>query len=329
MEVKYREAVDFFSKLPPSRRFPGAHPAYVVADARRDPSLEPFFFIFENGKERFYLAALKGRVPDSNYFDLQSVYGYGGPIISEAGPEFIKAAWAVYGKYCRENSILAEFVRFHPLMENWATYPGQIIDDREVVWIDLAQSDFFPSYDKRVRTAVRKAQSSDLRVEWTNLNSTDFPQLYTESMQAMGAAASYYFPAEYFQALGSWPQARLALCRQAEEIVAGAIFLIESELLEYHLAASRPAGKKNGAANLILHEAALLGRELSLKKLHLGGGTDSRPDNPLLFFKSGFSAERARFKIGSQVYDRAAYDQLRASHEKRHGPPSKRILFYR
>ena len=93
-------------------------------------------------------------------------------------------------------------------------------------------------------------------------------------------------------------------------LAAAALLLDGAGVREYHLAAASEAGKRQGAASLLLHEAAMGARDSGCAELYLGGGTDASEDNPLLFFKSGFSRKRLAYRTGSAVFDAAAYAQL-------------------
>ena len=86
---------------------------------------------------------------------MQSAYGYGGPVASTTDPAFLQSASAVWKDWCQEKKVLVEFIRFHPLLENWRFFSGDIFDDRMTVWIDLAVPGLMAQYTTRVRTAVR------------------------------------------------------------------------------------------------------------------------------------------------------------------------------
>src|SRR5690606_4634354 len=62
------------------------------------------------------------------YFDLVSPYGYGGPIITEyklgCKSELLKGFENDFKKYCSDNKIVSEFVRFHPIICNAIDFKG-------------------------------------------------------------------------------------------------------------------------------------------------------------------------------------------------------------
>ncbi|MHB1101071.1 MAG: GNAT family N-acetyltransferase, partial [Burkholderiales bacterium] len=218
-----------------------------------------------------------------------------------------------------------------PLLDNSRFFSGKVLSDREIVWVDLSEKDLLSTYSTRARTTIRKAQKNDLKVEWWKPGDFAhmFSRFYLDHMQSLNADSYYYFPESYFRQLASWNQAQLAVCTMNGEILAAAIFLCGPHHMEYHLSTSTGLGRQLGATNLIIHEAALQGRQLGCSMLNLGGGTDAAPDNPLFFFKSGFSSKRATFSVGKRVHLPEQYELMKAEWEKTHGRPATRILFYR
>ena len=331
MLADFNTALKVFHLLPDEQKSPYLHPYYVITDALRDRDLEPVFFIYKDGGEIFYYAFHMGKISGTHFYDIQSPYAYGGPLSSTRDASFLFRAWHAYISWCRVNNIMAEFVRFHPRLENWRNYPGEIQDMRETVWIDLQQEDLFSSYSNRVRTAIRKAQKNELLVEWVNTEHSYriFNDLYTRAMDCLQADHFYYFPWSYFQNLREGQQSYLAICRKHEEVLAAALFLKEAHIMEYHLSASNLNGKKYSASNLLLNQAAIMAREIGCRVLHLGGGTDNQADNPLLFFKSGFSPKRAFFRIGKIVHAPEQYMKMQENWQDTYGQCNEKTLFYR
>lgn len=332
MICNYLEAENIFESafrslgLPPS-----FHPYYIAADSRRDKKFEPVYFVYENNGKTFYHGFLVGSVPGTKYKDIQSPYGYGGPISTSKDVAFLSKAWAEYFNWCAENNVLAEFIRFHPLAENWACFKGELVLDRKTVWMDLSTPDLFDSYDVRARTAIRKALKEGLSVEWAEgpSQAASFKVLYCEAMARINADASYYFNEEYFERILKWDRSMLATCKRNGEIVAMAVFLAGDRIMEYHLSASAEAGRKYSATNLIIHEAASRAQRDGFIKLHLGGGTNSDSANSLLFFKSGFSKQQADFKLGKCVHNGEGYESLREEWLRVRGSIPEKFLFYR
>ncbi|MGE4554435.1 MAG: GNAT family N-acetyltransferase [Desulfovibrionaceae bacterium] len=323
-----------YEALPETLRAPGLHPAYILADARREPAAEPVFFAHREAGECWWHGFHLHAVPGTDWFDVQSAYGYGGPVSTSPDPDFLAGADRAWSDWCRERNVLAEFVRFHPLLENWRAFGGQVLPDRPTVWMDLTQADILASFETRARTAVRKARKNGAAVRWVDRPAgtpelAAFAGLYRADMARLGADPMYFFRDDYFQGLCAWEGVRLAVCEAGGDLLAAALFLADGRILEYHLSAADEAGRRLGAVNLVLHEAALRGRELGLEAFHLGGGFDAAPDNPLLFFKAGFSRQRAEFRIGKRIHRPGDYAALKARWEAQRGVTASKILFYR
>ncbi len=325
------EADRVFARLDPALRIPTVSPAYLLIDGERDPELQPVFWLYQEADAVFYYGFHLAGIAGTEFRDVQAPYPYGGPICNTRDAAFLRRAWQGYTEWCREHNVVVEFVRFHPLLQNWDIYDGEVIADRATVWIDLAIPDLLASYETRARTAVRKALKNGLSIEWRNGGdgAALFSGLYRDAMHELAADDFYLFSETYFRRLLEWKQARLAVCLGEGEPVAAAIFLVGPEIAEYHLSAANAEGKRLGATNLLLHTAAQAAQAEGCGKLYLGGGTDARPDNPLLFFKSGFSAARAEFRIGKHVHSKDAYHFLQERFAEAYSAHPGRVLFYR
>jgi hypothetical protein len=331
MQISYERALEAFGRLEGPCQLPTISPTYVQIDAERSEDLDPFFWLYEEGEKLVYQGGHVASIPGTQYRDIQTPYQYGGCVSNNHDPAFLLRAWQAYTSWCAENAIALEFVRFHPLLRNWDVYPGEAVFNRMTVWIDLNRSDLMASYQTRVRTAVRKAIKSGLRVEWRSgpESAEWFREFYHTVMREIGAKQFYFFPQSYFRRLLEWKQARLAVCIRDNEPVAAAIFLVGSEIVEYLLSASSQAGKRLGGTNLLLHVAAQTTQSEGCRALYLGGGADNQPDNPLLFFKAGFSVERAEFKIGKHVHSNEGYISLKEQFSEAYEARPGRVLFYR
>ena len=52
-------------------------------------------------------------IPQS-YYDIETVYGYSGPLATNNNPEFLERAWKSFSVWCANEHVVAEFIRFHP-----------------------------------------------------------------------------------------------------------------------------------------------------------------------------------------------------------------------
>ena len=197
MEIDLVRAIDTFLEFQPELQAPTLHPAFLVADSKRNEDLIPVFWLYEEKENqfRFYHAFHLSQISDTDYYDIRSAYGYGGPLANTNDAAFLSRAWKFYTQWCAEKKVVAEFVRFHPLLENWKYYQGAVWPERQTVWIDLLNQDRMNLYDKRVRTSIRKAINQGLKITW--LSGSDalsiFPNFYRTAMQDIITNDFYFF----------------------------------------------------------------------------------------------------------------------------------------
>lgn len=310
-------------------------PRYVAADAARDALLQPVYLCFEEQGELWmhslHLAAIAG----TDWKDASSPYGYGGPVASCDDAAFLAAAWVAYCEWMERQRVVVEYVRFHPVLGNERNYGGDVSDNRPVVWMDLARQDVTADYAKRLRHSLKKAEDAGLVYREFPLASHagQFGAFYRDCMAGIGTDPFFLFGDRYFQGLATSGLARLGLCLRGENAdgpwLSACLFLDGPGVREYHLAATGPEGRAAGASAFALHHAALAARASGIQRLYLGGGSDVHADNPLLFFKSAYSALRLCYRTGGNVFDRKAYDELKLLFPAAWAAHPERPIFYR
>ena len=333
MEVSLTDAAIAFEKMNHRLQLPACFdPVYLLIDAKRDSALCPTFFVYEEQGELFYHGFHLAQVPNTIFFDIQSPYGYGGPISTSKDQEFLKRAWQEYGIFCKKSNVIAEFIRFHPLLQNWQYYQGEAIVNRETVYVNLEAEDLIATYaENRVRTAVRKGAKNGVQV---SLSSREFfldhfKELYRDSMQRMQTSDFYLFNDEYIDNLCSWEKSFLVVAKYEERVLTVLLGLINGEILELHLFGSSVESNKLCATNLIYHEAFLMAKEKGCCIAHFGGGNSNDEQDPLFFFKLGFSKKTAEYRIGKFIHKPEIYKNMAESWERKMGRKVTRILFYR
>jgi len=240
--------------------------------------------------------------------DIQTPYGYGGPIVHGPDPGALERFRLSFADWCRERRVVAEFVRFHPLLDTQAGLE-RLMEVREVnttVWcrLDGSSEERLMSLSGSARRGVRKARTAGLRfsVETSDRAYGRFAELYRETMARRRAAPYYLFGDDYFasfrELLG---ESQALLCVwQADTIVAAALFMRSAELVHYHLGGSDAGALRLRPNNLLFFEAMEWGHAAGARALHLGGGYGS--DDDLFRFKAGFSPLRAHFCTGRAVH---------------------------
>lgn len=329
-ELTLTEAVGVFEAMPAEWHLASLHPAMVEVDAKRDLSLRPVHWCFRDGERcllhSFHLGENRGFVMK----DIQSAYGYGGPLSNTDDAPFLAAADLALKQWARDHAVVAEFLRFHPLVPHARWYAGDVAHNRDTVHIDLA-GDLFERYPTRRRTDIRRFLEGGVRVEKVPpaVMQGSFPGLYRENMDRIGAASSYYFPEGYFDALFRFGGAENWLAYAGDRAIAGAVVLVSARarIAEYHLGAKTDGSDRQRATIGLLHVAASFYQSMQFRYFYLGGGRSVATDDSLLFFKKGFSPLTGRFQTGSRVYDAGRYAELKGMFPDK--AATGRVLFYK
>lgn len=253
------------------------------------------------------------------YFDFETAYGYGGPIVNTQDQSWITKVIVAMNTYFRENNYICGFVRFHPVLDNaiYCKEEIKVIYDRETVLMNVDESEdeiWNTQIISKNRNMIRKAEKNGLRyvAEYNFESLNEFIKLYEETMKRLNADSFYFFEKEYYlkyiERLNN--QAFLGTIRKDEKLISSALFMYSENYGHYHLAGSNYEFSNLGANNYLLWNAALEMKKLGVKYFHLGGGYDCNPENSLLKFKKAFNKNTKCFAIGKFIFNKDVYDQV-------------------
>ena len=274
------------------------------------------------------------RIAES-WYDIETVYGYSGPLATSADPDFLHRAWDAFLAWCVERRIVAEFVRFHPVVDTTRYFDSRarVARQRETVVLDIAATEeaLWASYPSRQRNMVRKARNRGLVGRQADLASEleVFKDFYGRTVARLGVDRYYAFSDAYFSTLigGLGDHIRLFEVRDGDRVAAAALFLVRGDQMSYHLAGSDACYRRDAPNNLLLHTAALWGLRHGCRWLHLGGGVSTASDDPLLRFKTSISRRRVPFYIGTRIHRPEAYEALCAQWLAQHHLTEKPSYF--
>lgn len=285
---------------------------------------EPMLFFYDDGSVRGINVVMKrdiannphfqGRLERDRYFDFATPYGYGGWLIEGNNTDKL---FHNYLDWLKQNQIISEFVRFHPLAKNHEqcrNYYG-IARLGEVVHMDLSSPEVVRSnLTSENRNRIRKAEKNDICVYHDNLPATydQFRTIYNGTMDRDNAAPYYYFsPAFYQSLLKELPQnSQVFWAEKDGMIIAASIMIYANGRMSYHLSGSLEEYNHLAPGNLIMYTAALWGCENGYRTLLLGGGVGSRDDKLLRFKKTFYKGARNHFFIGKKIIDPEEYSNL-------------------
>ena len=262
------------------------------------------------------------KLPDEvQYFDIVTPYGYGGPVIhwTNDKEKLIQAYMDDFGRYTEKEHIIAEFVRFHPILGNGVDFKEvyKSIFDRKTVGTNLTYDDVIAKeFSKHKRKDIRKAlKNPEIRYEVTENPSTlqDFLKIYYSTMDRDKADDYYYFKPDYFQAMlekfrGHITAGRVFL---GDQLIAMGVYFRYGKYLHAHLSGTLSEYLDYSPANILKYALAVYGHENGYEVIHYGGGTSRSPENGVYKFKKEFGKNTEfDFYIAKKVWNEEIYKQI-------------------
>lgn len=286
---------------------------------------DPLLFFYEDEKTRGVNVVMKRDVANDphfadklepgKYYDFATPYGYGGWIIE--GNEY-EALFDSYEDWCRQNEIICEFVRFHPVLENhkYSNQRYEVIPLGNTVALDLSSLEvIWANITSKNRNVIRKAEKNGVVIHMDSSKEKyeTFRSIYNGTMDKDEAESYYYFGSEFYDSVRE-DLSGVANVFYAEldgKVIAASIMLAVNGRLNYHLSGSIREFSSLAPTNLLLYEAAKWGSENGCKTFHLGGGVGSGEDS-LFKFKRAFYRQEdlPRFHIGRKIINQEKYNEL-------------------
>ena len=236
---------------------------------------------------------------DEELYDVESVYGYSGPLTNSSDPAFLTRAVNAYKKYCVSKKIVCEFIRLHPLAnwENFSSHFDLYTLDRNVVIKELPHDgELISSYPKNTRSIIRSARKN-LTVSTSPEYLDFFLWAYYDTMRKNGASEFYFYDSLYFNRLINIANVTLITVLDNEEPVCGGFFMAGKECGHYHLSANTDASYKINGNYALLDAAFMHFMRIGINKVLLGGGRTNDPFDSLFKFKCKFSKVTRPFFI--------------------------------
>lgn len=268
---------------------------------------ELFDFVFQQAEHKIIFRSIKRKITqvagiaiEEELYDLETPYGYGGPLTNCYDSAFLTAAFLAYKSECIKQNIVCEFIRFHPF--NQLTQHDQYFDffcqERQVVIVDLTltQPERWSKYSKTTRNIIRKTQKVLSRHQADDAMD-DFLSLYQQTMDKNKAADFYYFDRDYFNQLSEISGVELLTVKLADEHVSMGFFMQTGELAHYHLSANNSELLRENGNYALLDFAFERAQQNGCKFMMLGGGRTSASDDCLFKFKTKFSDHIKPFYI--------------------------------
>jgi lipid II:glycine glycyltransferase (peptidoglycan interpeptide bridge formation enzyme) len=301
-------------------------PGYHALAGQRETG-EAQLFVYTHGRHTLALPLVIRRIDaDSPWHDATSVYGYAGPLASQADTpaEVVAGFQQALAEALTARKVVAVFSRLHPLMRqrDLLSGLGELCSQGETVSIDLTAplETQRANYSATVKTKLNRLRRNGFsaNVDGEKRHLDEFIAIYHETMRRVGAAPAYFFAREYFtglaEALGETLELLLVKGPDGRVVSAG-LFTRCDGIVQYHLGGTRTEALPHSPMALLLDAARLRAQEHGARVLHLGGGVGARADS-LFEFKAKLSPERNQFATWRWILNEAVYEKLAADHAR-------------
>lgn len=297
------------------------------------------YFLFQE-HDTFYLEIFyKNKInikSYTEYYDIETPYGYGGPFTNSNDEFFIKRAQKKLEDWCKSQNILCKLTRFNPFLPSLK----KIISLNQNVYRIKKLGIFkintknikIENYDQKTRNMIRKNLKNGTEFMIVNNNTYNFKQLrvftenYISSMKNKKVDKFYYFNDDYYNKLEHIIKANkgfLINAYKSNVCVGGAIFLYNNSNSYYHLSYQKNVP---GIMNSIIFVATKYLYKLNKKLLLLGGGNLNSEDDNLLKFKLKMSNSYDYFYLETKIFNSKVYSEIL---EKLNFKQKNKLFFYR
>ncbi|WP_416665979.1 GNAT family N-acetyltransferase [Egbenema bharatensis] len=319
-------------------------PAYVALEAQRMQAIAKAVLI-QQGEKQLFLPYLLRRCDDifqddlqaSEIFDLVSPYGYPGFLFNAAAtesPEFIQLAIDHLMQTLKAEGVCSVVLRSHPILNQQfnSTDHSQFCSiQTETVAVDLSltEVEIWQQTRSEHRNKINKCKRAGLVasvVPWRDHLDT-FIDIYTETMNRVGASSAYYFTGDYFLQFAEVLQEKLHLCivELDRQVVCAGLFTECCGIVQYHLGGTRQAFLKQSPSTLMFDYVRYWAKDRGNQVFHLGGGVGGANDS-LHHFKAGFSHQRYSFSLLCATLDEEKYQYLVSLQAKRLAVQAEQLL---
>lgn len=283
---------------------------------------DPSLIYYKSGNVQAINVAMKREIIldglEEKLYDLSTPYGYGGLLFDKKIEQNDMEKFnREYVEFCKENKIVSEFVRFHPVNKNSLDCKKiyDVINLGKTVTMDLSSEEFiWSNIHSKNRNMIRKAQKNGIEIFCGRSPELfeKFRLMYNKTMEKDNAADYYYFSPEFYKSILNdlKNSALIFYAEQEGKIIAMSIILYSKGQLHYHLSASDIEYRNLAPTNLLLFDVAIWGSVNGYKTFHLGGGVGSHEDNLYKFKKSFYKGEDTQFSIGRKIFDAEKYKML-------------------
>ena len=152
-----------------------------------------FEFNYKENSLEFYNISIKSKIPNTDFYDLCSPYGFAGILCNTNNNDFIKRALNAQKEQALKQNIIAEFMRFNPCSNIGENLKNSLDffakgNSNVAVYCDNSRFNF---YSSRLKSKINKAKREIYVKQSSNIE--QFVALYYETMKRNNATDFYFF----------------------------------------------------------------------------------------------------------------------------------------
>ncbi|WP_330112136.1 GNAT family N-acetyltransferase (plasmid) [Cetobacterium somerae] len=280
-------------------------------------SAEQILFYFESKNGVVYYPFLKRKIKGTEYYDITSQYGYGGPLYN--GEEYnkenlIQEFRRKFDMYCLENKIVSEFIRFHPILRNHLGLENymECINTSNVVYVDLTKSEeeILKNYKYSNRKSINKAIKLGVITEEEN-NLDEFIKIYNSTMKRNNAIEYYKFNQNFFKYFIEELETNkiFYFAKKNQDYISTELVLYSENYAHSYLGGTNSDFFSLSPNNLLKHNLIKILQQKGIKYFLLGGGYTK--DDGIYKYKESFNEKGIiPFYIGKKIHNQKKYDEL-------------------
>jgi hypothetical protein len=277
---------------------------------------EWFSVLIIDQDKAFFHTFCKQRILETDYYDIEPFLGYSGPVLNNNDKSFLNQALTTYSTFCRGEKVIAEIMRFNPLLENHLLF-----DDSNLIKLFLAkeivitrthkdESLQLAEFSKSRKRDIRSAQKvCSLHIQESNKDLSEFLKIYISSLERVNANKAWYFSNSFFERIGKSSQFKIFEARDSAQVYSSSI-VIDHPLASYYFLAANAMPPVTGANDYVIYKINQWAAHKGVEFVILGGGNTPSEEDPLLLYKKKFTQQTSSFYMGKMVHIKNKFDEL-------------------
>lgn len=273
-------------------------------------------------KDIAFHPSLSQKIEKNTFFDISSPYGYSGPLVEaykkEERTELIELFYEKFEKFCKDNKVVSEFIKFSPILKNHENMDSvlQTVYLKKMLATNLeTQENIDAEIRKSRKKSIRKTRKFGFETEIIVAPKSldEQMKIYYDTMDRKDATEAFLFSKAYFEKILNTLSEKLLIVNIKNEgkLVAFGLRFLSGDTIYAHLAGTLREYLECSPTNISYADTITWGHENGYKYLFIGGGLTNSEEDSLYEFKRTFSQKTDfDFYIGKKVWNQRDYDYL-------------------